>query len=188
MILAAEKIYKPFWFWSVLVVRLIASFLFFFNNLVAFLIFLFLDVLDEQIWSRTSDFKDSKYQILDKYVDIPPCLAMLLSSYNNYYFMPMLFLSVFRLLGVFIFLATRKEKLLVFFPNFFESVWIWAVLLPEVFPKIHFYKTADITILVFLFVLKLIQELIIHFYGAYIFSYFRKRLSPVVSLLDKIFM
>lgn len=86
---------------------------------------------------------DSNYQAKDKLTDIILYIFSLKYLYNPV----LLFLLIFRIIGTIIFFLTNNPGIFLFFPNFFESAYLF-----------YSFGQKNIIILIFLFSLKIYQE------------------------------
>ena len=123
----------------------------------------FLDDIDGDIASQ-GVFSKSRYQFIDKLIDNWWYLCVLVYSYFalNNFFVFLLALFIYRIVGLWLFLSSKKRHLLIFFPNFFENAFFlfffvnyfgWQILITGS----NLYYS-----LIVVFILKLLQEYWLH--------------------------
>ena len=136
----------------------------------AYLINVILDIFDCPL---TTIFRDHhqcdtgiQYQLEDKIMDLLVDLAALhvaLKEERNFNDI-LLFLFVYRLIGLIIFFITKDEKVLFYFPHFFSVAYLFFFFLEEF--DIEFNQEAQAVFVILLF-LKLTQEYILHMKGGF---------------------
>jgi len=162
---------------------------------VRLLIISFLDVIDcsgkkkkngestfNSILGKYNDPKfclRNTYQTIDKINDQFISFFILLfilkfTSINNNWKLFIIFLFIYRLIGLFLFFATKNTKLLIFFPNFFLEFTILYFFI-DYFPILKPYQLYFYFIL---FILKCFQEYEIHVNGFRNWTKIKKKLKP----------
>lgn len=170
--LAKAKRMKHPAFLIMLSLRLGESFVFFLNPWIAWLLATFLDMLDSIPWRDMARLTSFEYEVVDRYVDSFIAFVMLLVAVGSVSFGLLSALLVFRLVGSVLFIRTKNQHSLIFFANFFEAYWLWAIALPLINLPTWGAFLVSKTGLVFLLVLKMVQELIKHHFGPeYIFPH-----------------
>lgn len=123
-----------------------------------------LDLVDGDL-AAFGGLRRMTYQIADKLLDFWESLFTLIYSYITLFphIEVLIGLFVFRLLGVGLFLASKKEYYLVIFPNFYNLLFL-LVFASHLFPRINvlFSGNAWYGMLALIAVLKIIQEYLIH--------------------------
>ncbi|MBI2405467.1 hypothetical protein HYV21_00215 [Candidatus Microgenomates bacterium] len=167
--LPREKIKHPALLLTALI-RIGASYFFFIDLWVGWIIWTVLDTLDSIPLRNFAKLTAIEYEIFDKYIDNVVYIVMLLASIKYGVFWPLLVLVFARIIGEILFFRTKDEKYLIYFPNLFEPYWLWTVAAtsPLIPTFLDIFKTTNG--LIYLVLLKLLQEAIKHYFGPkYIF-------------------
>lgn len=170
-----------FLLWSTIVIRSLGVILFvYIDPLFAYLSNGLLDALDGPIYKHVVQLQPVKAQLLDKSLDLWLYCAA-------YFFLPALpsftlhFLTttfLLRLIGQFIFFATKDRKVLLYFPNFFEVTYVYVL----VFQKLNLNFTHHYWLLGLLYLAKIAHEYILHHKEITIFDHL---IIPSMQLLYK---
>lgn len=150
--------------------RIAASGIFFIDFWIGWLVWLLLDFLDTIPFRNFAKLTAFEYETFDKYVDDVILVILLLASIKYGVFWPLLTLFLLRIIGEALFFKTKDEKYLIYFPNLFEPYWVWSIAtLSPLFPSfLEVFKS--INGLIYLILLKMLQEFIKHYFGPkYIF-------------------
>lgn len=154
---------------------LITIFVLFFTNINLFMkiiLIIFSDTLDSDIpkflfnkWicTKSSKCNNLYYQRLDKIID-SICYIILLyyiisiNIFSNDINKFLIFLLIFRLIGVILFLFNNNRKFLFYFPNFFLEISL-------AYSLINYYDLYNIEniIIIIVIIYKVIQEYFMHF-------------------------
>lgn len=167
--LSKEKIKHPAFLLTVFL-RIGASYFFFVDPWIGWVIWITLDALDSIPLRNYARLTIMEYEIFDKYLDDVVYLVMLLSSIKYGVFWPLLGLLFARMIGEILFFKTKDEKYLIYFPNLFEPYWFWTVVVISPLSPSVLEIFKDTNGLIYLVLLKMIQEFIKHYFGPkYIF-------------------
>lgn len=152
----------------VIFLRLSAAILILFSPVWGFIIYMIFDELDCRILCDIRipckrPYRES-YEVLDKALDLSGYLTMFVVSLKTPLFVLMAFLFAYRLIGNLLFISTRKESLLVWFPDFFTFAFIWLVLAKEVGLDIYLGQKLYSLGSILLFPVKLFHEYLLHIY------------------------
>lgn len=150
-------------FTFVQILRVVAALSVYLNPVVAIFLSLILDSFDGFVASRNILPKQI-YQRLDKLQDYfwyTNALIYSLYALPSYFF-ALLTLYVWRGAGMLLFLKTRNRKFFVVFANFFENIFIFAVVYETYFTNMISVNMIS-SIIAFLFITKVIQEIWIHY-------------------------
>lgn len=152
---------------------LITCFVLFFTNVNLFIkiiIIILIDNLDSEIpkilldeWICTICGNNLYYQRLDKIID-SICYIILLyyiisiKIFSNHINKFLIFLLIFRLIGVTLFLSNNDRKFLFYFPNFFLEISF-------IYSLINYYNLYNIEniLIILVIIYKIIQEYFMHF-------------------------
>ncbi len=114
--------------------RMAAVALLWWNLFFGFFINLFLDAVDGDIIERIN-FKRERYQSWDKILDLWLHSSLAVYIYFNFQrdllWIILLALFIYRLVGLVLFIYTKKEQLLFIFPNIFLDLFMIFLLLPN---------------------------------------------------------
>lgn len=122
------------------------------------------DWVDAMILLHIVHITRKQYQYFDKMLDLVSFVAMLLVGIRYGMFWPLLFFFVYRLIGYWLYMRTHDQRYFVYFPNFFEVVFLWTVVGKAMGITDHLVPSAYWTWLVVLFLLKELHEAYIHLY------------------------
>jgi hypothetical protein len=145
--------------------RLILPFLLWWNALVGTILVLLADLADGEVFRRAFAFqKNNKYQRIDKGLDFYWYVFALIYSTRFSFFNALLFFFLFRALGTILFFLKKDRKFLVLFPNIFENLFIFYIVI-YTFPSLPISVKTGLSSLDLLIStgLKMIQEYILHF-------------------------
>lgn len=158
-----RKAGKIFQYYFVILLRFILPLFIFSYPLYIVIGATLLDAIDGEFAARRVLTK-TRYQYIDKFMDNWWYLCVLIYSYSyfNQYFLLLLILFCYRIIGISLFYRMKKRLMLILFPNFFENAFFliffstyfgWSFLLQGQM----FYKS-----LLVVFLLKIIQEYWLH--------------------------
>ena len=121
---------KIHWGWMVgtIILRTLSAIFIYFSHLWGFVAFVFVDWIDSQTLIYLVGLRRNEYELLDKYIDWMGYLVMLTVSFNSHFFYLLLLLSIYRLIGQVIFVFIQNEKIFLYFPNFFETMFFGSYL------------------------------------------------------------
>lgn len=153
-------------------IRILAPFIIFKYPVIAVVIVFFLDTVDGSFWLQ-ANVKKITYQILDKNLDLWWYTVSLVYAYFHLpFFWLLLSLFVFRLIGHVAFYITRKEKFLALFPNLYENILIFIVIVVRLNLQTNIFSVPKIYIVFLLLsLIKVMHELIVHMYFEKLFGW-----------------
>ena len=149
-VIVALRLILPLFLWS--------------NALVTLVLVTLADALDGEVFRRAFSFKkNDTYQLIDKALDFYWYCFALFYSVRFPAFKLILFFFIFRTIGTLLLFVKKDRRVLVFFPNVFENLFIFYVV-TGAFPSLERIlgtgsANADLLIST---VSKLIQEYILH--------------------------
>lgn len=149
-------------FWLVNIIRIVAGFLFFWDPLVGWLVMVILDILDGQIFMHGLGMSQAVYHYTDKIFDMIVFGFMLVVAIGAPYFWLVAVLFGYRLVGQIIYFINKNENWLLFFVNFFEVAWLWAIIIPSLVLPLNWGFMYGFGGLVLMFTVKVFQELLLH--------------------------
>lgn len=159
-------------FFGVFLARMLMGLIMFVNPLGGWVISQVLDYLDAVVLDQIYGIGRVYYTRIDKVMDLGVDIIMLAVSWNFGSFLPLLALIIFRTIGQFVYWKTGKQWIFILFPNFFESYWLWTVIvIPLTIPgSLLFLKGFwGLTILL---LIKLFHEVFNHYlYPKYIYKH-----------------
>jgi hypothetical protein len=135
--------------------RIIGPFYIFRYPLYAFLFVSFIDWIDFIPYMKLG-IRPKTYQEVDKIFDIFSYFFMVAYAYGSYLFPLFVGLLVYRLIGTVVFYLTKSHSVFLIFPNMVEPVF-----LSYVISKLYF--GSFISLFVLFFILKMLQEILLHF-------------------------
>jgi hypothetical protein len=139
--------------------------LFIFNNPIFIIVLNFLlDTFDAE--AASMNFLSVKqYEVFDKTLDLWWFLILFWFALSKFpeYSLLLSILLVYRLIGEVLFIVFKRRKILFIFPNFFEFTF-YLIFFSKIFDKLHFLIEGNnfIVSLVIIFIIKLIQEYLLH--------------------------
>ena len=149
-----------FFIWFTVILRLIAAGTILFQPLYGMLASFFMDWFDAYLLIQRAGISREAYHTLDKNLDEVWALVMLAVGLATPYRIILTILFLFRLIGHGIYLMTNDTRVFLFFPNVFEFAFFWFVALA---PWVGTYSVSRfMETLLILTVLKVIQELSLH--------------------------
>lgn len=166
---------KPL-FWIVVGVRIVLALYILVNPLRGFILTILADYFDAFVWVFHQGMSWRDYKVFDKLVDNFSYFMMLVVSINYPGFIWLAILLCYRLIGYMLYFKFRNNLLFLAFPNLFEVGFVWLVLLPVYF-KVDISSSVSMAYLTVLLIIKIAQELIIHYPG---YLPFRKPGYPVI--------
>ncbi|HUS60236.1 MAG TPA: hypothetical protein VMX76_02525 [Nevskiaceae bacterium] len=147
------KLWKIFLVISVSL-RLTIPFFIFKYPLWSFLTFTFFDWADYNPYKKAG-FSEKKYNAIDKLLDFYSYIFMTFYFFTTPIFFALLGLLIFRLAGTVIFYLKNNHLFLFLFPNLIEPAFLSLLL-----AKLYLFNA--INLFIFFFILKMIQEYIVH--------------------------
>lgn len=170
--------------WLTVVLRLGAAAYIFFQPLAGMLASFFMDWFDSYLLIQRAGISRAKYHELDKNLDQVWSVVMLIAGWNTPYRMVLVVLYLYRLLGHAAFLLSHDIHVFLFFPNVFEFAFFWFVALV---PWIGTFSVHNSwLILILLTMLKLVQEVSLHYIWPARLRYMKKHwngYSPALRVL-----
>lgn len=148
---------------TVIFLRIAAAILIIFNPFLGFILTLVFDFIDAYFLKHLFKMPWSEYHRLDKYVDWFTYICMFYVGVGVGYFWSLGFWLLVRFCGQVAYMYTKRTEYFILFPNFFEVAFLWLVVLKER-PYFSNNTTPETTWLLFLFLIKVIQELWIHLF------------------------
>ena len=146
-----------------LILRLAVPFTVFTSPYFATITILVLDWADCSFYNRWG-FNRKEYNLIDKTLDLYWYIFILIYSFSYLPLFGLLFiLFVYRLVGTFIYFIKRDDKIFIYFPNVFENVFYFLLILQ--FLKFYDYLLQPkyfIPIFLICFVVRMIFELLAH--------------------------
>jgi hypothetical protein len=141
------------------------------------------------VWSLVFDFLDARvmlpyvhvnklsYDMWDKIFDSVTFVAELIVALTTPYALLMTALFTYRMLGHAVFWSTKKPRVLVWFPNFFETVFFWLLI-----PRSWYAPFDPFTLLFFLCGVKVVHEVVLHWiWPTYIGRPWQKQLKRMFA-------
>lgn len=170
--------------WTTVLLRLAAAMFIFFQPLVGMLASFFMDWFDAYLLIQRAGISRKQYHVLDKNLDQVWSVVMLIAGWNTPYRMVLAVLFVYRLLGHAVFLVSHDTRIFLFFPNVFEFAFFWFVAL---LPWVGTFSVHNSwLILILLTMLKMVQEVTLHYIWPARLRYMKKHwngYSPVLRAL-----
>ncbi len=148
-------------YYFVILLRIFTAPLIFIWPLLSIILSVFLDLIDADFAHKVVSKK--LYQLFDKNLDLWWFINIIIYSYFNFpdYKIYLLILFVYRLIGQLIYYLSRNRGVLLFFPNFFEWVFILIFIGKNYYPSILKGETFNLIILI-IFIVKIFQEWFLH--------------------------
>jgi|SRR3989339_679294 len=157
------------WVVFVIIVRILSSFAIIISPWWGILIFWFCDSKDNYILTKFVRYTNGMYHQLDKQLDLVGFFCMYVVGYFRGFGVVLGWILIYRFIGYFLYLKTHKRWIFVLFPNMFEMVFFWYVVLPYAGMSSFWLTTHTLLGLSVLFVIKIGIELFIHVYQPYHF-------------------
>lgn len=158
-------------FYLTFLARFLEAFLMFPSPLFGWLLSGLFDYLDAVVLDQMFEIGRVAYTRADKVMDLGVDLVMLGVSIKYGSFLILLFLLLYRITGQIVYWRTEKQWVLIFFPNFFESYWLWSVLIVSLKLSESFALIKGVWGLVILMILKILHEVYNHYiYPKYLYS------------------
>lgn len=131
-----------------------------------FVAYAFLDIIDWRWFVEKGGMTYKEYHFIDKCLDWVGYLGMIAVAprFGMYYFEILLALLLYRLIGQIIFFRTNGHYLFVLFPNFFESTYVWVLILSVTGGLITPPSSASWNLLLILSFIQMIRELYLHIF------------------------
>lgn len=157
--------FLSFWVIPSVVIRIILPPLIFKAPLLVSALVFIVDWVDSGFYYGARISKQT-YQLIDKLLDLYWYIFsfIFLFSTPEFPFKDFLFyLFSFRLIGQLLFFKTKNEKYFLIFPNFYENIFLLGLAL-HLYPNLYNIFSGDFLnkTIVFLFAVKIIQEIIAH--------------------------
>lgn len=150
-------------YFFIFILRLLVPLLVFNYPFFVILIILTLDGFDAEFAAKVVSYPH--YQLFDKLLDFWWYLILLFFSsfFLKEFFLLLFALFVYRLIGEIIFVLKRENKIFLFFPNFFENVFL-LIFMGISFARLEFIIRGSNFFYFFLLacLVKLIQEYLVH--------------------------
>jgi hypothetical protein len=148
--------YSPVIVWIWTFIRILAVLLLWLHLWWGFIFNIMLDIVDGDLFARIGIGR-TWYQYWDKIIDFVFYIGLFLYAYqflNNHIFFSLLtFFLLYRLVGLFLYIFTKKEYFLLVFVNLFTGLFIIMALFPNV-------RWSDLTSYYLLFIIWLGMELL----------------------------
>ncbi len=127
------------------------------------------DSRDNYILTKFVGYTNGMYHQLDKQLDLVGLFCMYVVGYSRGFGVVLGWLLIYRLFGYFLYLKTCNRLIFVLFPNMFEMVFVWYVVLPSAGVSPYWLTTHTVLGLSILFIIKIGIELFLHVYQPYRF-------------------
>ncbi len=136
----------------IIILRVFAALSMFFWPVLGFVFVLTMDFVDGYILKHRCGFSPEPYHRIDKPLDWFDYVVMLIVGLRIEFSILLIIFFIFRLVGQFFYMKTKNPRYFIVFPNLFEIVYLWIVVL-----KFH-----SIALTVFIVIFRLLEELYIH--------------------------
>ena len=148
-------------YYFIVLLRILAAPLIFILPLQSIILSVFLDLFDAEFAHKVVSKK--KYELIDKNIDLWFYINIMIYSYLNYpdYKVSLFILFIYRFIGQVIYYLGKNRRILLFFPNFFEGMFILIFLGKNYHPSIITGQTFYL-ILFIIFIIKIFQEWFLH--------------------------
>ena len=145
----------------IIILRIFFSPLIFIWPLLSIIVSFFLDLIDADFAHKVVSKR--LYQIIDKNLDLWWFINIMIYSYAYYpdYKIYLLILFIYRVLGQLFYYISGNRGVLLFFPNFFEYVFLLIFLGENYYPSIIIGQTFNFMLLLIFFI-KIFQEWFLH--------------------------
>jgi hypothetical protein len=137
---------------TIIFLRISAALSMFFWPVLGFVFVLTMDFIDGYILKHRYGFSPEQYHRIDKPLDWFDYVVMLIIGLRIEFSLLLVTFFIFRLVGQFFYMKTKNPRYFIVFPNLFEIVYLWIVIL-----KYH-----SIALTVFVVIFRLLEELYIH--------------------------
>jgi hypothetical protein len=144
---------------TVIVLRILSSFLIYAQPLLGIGIYMLFDAYDTLLLEDIGGMTYSEYERIDKIIDSLTFLILLPLGLKYGNFIVLAVLLVLRIIGTALFIFRKKEYYLILFPNFFISYLFLAIFLKEM----GFGSGFGFPLLVLLILFQLSLELLYHY-------------------------
>jgi len=138
---------------SIVFLRIISALSIYYFHLWGFVFYQFVDYWDAHFIINIAKTKWDYYQKLDKRLDVFGFITMMVVGSGYGYLNIFLYLLAFRLLGQMLYEMSKKQQILIVFPNLIEIYYIWIIL----------FQSNNYYILLLLIFVKILQEFFLHF-------------------------
>lgn len=159
----ALKLNNP-WVLFVIIVRIFSAFTILVHPWWGMLIYWICDSKDNYILRRFASYTNGMYHQLDKPLDWVGLVCMYIVGYRQGLGMILGILLLYRLIGYVLYLITQKRWTFVIFPNIFEMVFVWFIVLPSAGIPVSWIYTHTRIGLFFLCIMRIAIELHLHVY------------------------
>lgn len=161
-VLVKSPFFRKLVVWGVVVARIFTGILIFFQPLNGFIWFSIVDFWDAYFLQHMAGMSWMTYQKLDKKLDWFGYVSMLLVGIKFGIASMVIPFFLFKLLGQIVFMFFKQQKVFLFFPNFLEAIFLWAVIFPLMgLSGRHLSLVFDQTLLA-LFALEIVKEFFLH--------------------------
>jgi len=148
-------------YYYIFALRILVAPLIFIWPLLSIILSVFLDLIDADFAHRIMSKK--QYQFFDKNLDLWFYINIMIFSCINYpdYKIYLFILFIYRLTGQLIYYISKNRGVLLFFPNFFECMFLLIFFGINYYPSILRGQTF-LFILLIIFAIKIFQEWFLH--------------------------
>lgn len=148
--------------WANTIFRVIIPFFIFWNPVLITILSVVGDAVDGDIFQRVG-IKKGDYQTIDKFLDLYWYVFIMIYALGIEFKDVFLFLFIFRMVGNVLFFLIKDQRILIIFPNIFET-FFFVYLLALVFPGFGTLLQGQNLFLTMLLItlVKLVNEIIIH--------------------------
>lgn len=143
---------------SVIILRLLSSFSMFLSPFWGFIAYVTIDFFDSYILVDYLKLSKNQYDKIDKILDFTGYIVMLIISVQNPNFLLLFCFFLLRLIGQIVYMFNDKEIDFIIFPNFFEVMFLYFVLLKIPSINTHLFWFISIFIIVY------IREIWLHYF------------------------
>lgn len=152
------------WVLCVIIIRILSACAILIHPLWGIIIYWICDSKDNYVLTKFVGYTNGMYHQLDKPLDWVGLMCMYVVGYRQGLGMMLGILLFYRLLGYILYVITQKRWMFVLFPNFFEMVFVWFIVLPSAGISSLWLSAHMITGLSILFFVKMGIELFLHVY------------------------
>ncbi|EKE14716.1 MAG: hypothetical protein ACD_12C00328G0001, partial [uncultured bacterium] len=123
-------------YYFIVILRILVAPLIFIWPLLSIILSVFLDLIDADFAHKIMSKK--LYQLIDKNLDLWWFINIIIYIFINFpeYKIYLLFLFIYRLIGQLIYYFSKNRGVLLYFPNFFEWIFILIFFGKNYFPSI----------------------------------------------------
>lgn len=174
-------------FWGIFLLRIVFALSILHWPVFGWIMSAVFDVVDGHIFIYKCKLSPVEYHVWDKLLDITSFFSMLIVAWQlNLFPVFLTILLGYRLIGQIIFWKTLDDKILLFFPNIFETLWLYALGRLLWFSQASYLSLVSIVWFIFLMLVKLCQEWGLHYFGKKgLFKWGRDLLRPIMPWLAK---